>query len=62
VKGQPAVYLGGPGVWHPTPNADWIATAHVATPGLQLVTLPTAQHLAWTRDYCLNVLSGARNA
>lgn len=61
VKGQQAVYFGGPGVWTPTPDANWIGTARLTIPGLQLVSLPSAQHLEWAKDLCLHVLTGARN-
>jgi hypothetical protein len=62
VKGAKEVYFGGPGVWLLTPNEDWMTTAHLTIPTLSVVTLPTADHLTWARDFCLNVLAGKRNA
>ena len=61
-KGVGTVYFGGPGVWIATPNEDWMTTAHLTIPSLQMVQLPTKDHLAWAQDFCLNVLTGRRNA
>jgi hypothetical protein len=61
-KGDGTVYFGGPGVWTATPNSDWMTTAHLTLPSLQLVQLPTKEHLNWARDFCLHVLTGERNS